>query len=94
MVTVTRKFRDDFETWAADRIARGEFTQADMEDFRDMLRRDLVPGPDQLRQGVAVILAAGLEVPAAIDDHVERYRLWAEYFAAEAMAICGLEQGA
>ena len=87
MATVTRKFRDDFETWAADRIARGEFTQADMEDFRDMLRRDLVPGPDQLRQGVAVIIAAGVEVPAAIDDHEERYRLWAEYFAAEAMAI-------
>lgn len=87
MATVTKKFRDDFETWAADRIARGEFSQADMEDFRDMLRRDLVPGPDQLRQGVAVILAAGVEVPAAIDDHEERYRLWAEYFAAEAMAI-------
>lgn len=64
-----------------------------MEDFRDVLRRDLVPGPDQLRQGVAVIVAAGVEVPAAIDDHEERYRLWAEYFAAEAMAIRGLEQG-
>lgn len=94
MATVTKKFRDDFEAWAADRIARGEFNQADMEDFRDMLRRDLVPGPDQLRHGVAVIVAAGVEVPAAIDDHEERYRLWAEYFAAEAMAIRGLEQGA
>lgn len=87
MATVTKKFRDDFETWAANRIARGEFTQADMEDFRALLRRDLVPGPDQLRQGLAVIVAAGTEIPAAIDDHEERYRLWAEYFAAEAMAI-------
>lgn len=65
MVSVTKKFRDD---------------------FRDVLRRDLVPGPDQLRQGVAVIVAAGVEVPAAIDHEGQRSRLWAEFFA-EARAI-------
>lgn len=87
MATVTRKFRDDFECWAADRIARGQFTQAEMTEFKDMLRRDLTPGPDQLREGLTVIIAAGVEVPATIDDHEERYRLWADFFAVEAEAI-------
>ena len=87
MATVTRKFRDDFDTWAADRIAKGEFTPDDMAEFKDMLRRDLVPGPDQLRAGQKVIIAAGVEIPAAIDDHEERYRLWADYFAIEVEAI-------
>ena len=35
MATVTRKFRDDFDLWAADRIARGEFTEPDMAEFKD-----------------------------------------------------------
>lgn len=87
MATVTRKFRDDFETWAAGRLAKGEFTRAEMEEFRDTLRRDLAPGPDQLRAGLTVIIAIGVEVPATIDDHNERYRLWAEYFATESEAI-------
>ena len=90
MATVTRKFRDDFECWAANRLARGEFTEADMTEFKDMQRRDLAIGPDQLREGLTVILASGLEVPATIDDHEERYRLWADYFAAEAEAIRAL----
>lgn len=87
MATVTRKFRDDFDAWAADRLAKGEFTETDMAEFKDLLRRDLAPGPDQLRDGLTVIIAAGLEVPAAIDDHEERYRLWGDYFAVEAEAI-------
>ncbi|UCV15523.1 hypothetical protein [Quatrionicoccus australiensis] len=87
MATVTRKFRDDFDTWAVDRVRRGEFTPADMEDFKEMLRRDLAPGPDQLRAGYTVIVAAGVEIPAAIDDHEERYSLWADFFHIEAEAI-------
>lgn len=94
MTTVTRKFRDDFDTWAADRLAKGEFTLADMDAFKDMLRRDLAPGPDQLRAGLTVIIAAGVEVPATIDDHEERYRLWADYFALEAESIHGLQRKA
>jgi hypothetical protein len=94
MATVTRKFRDDFDTWAADRIRRGEFTPVDMEDFKEMLRRDLAPGPDQLRAGYTVIVAAGVEIPAAIDDHEQRYQLWADYFAVEAEAIRRLGQKA
>lgn len=87
MATVTRKFRDEFECWAADRLAKGEFTPADMEEFKEMLRQDLTPGPDQLRKGLTVIIAAGIEVPASIDDHEERYRFWSEFFAIEAEAI-------
>lgn len=92
MATVTKRFKDDFETWAADRLARGQFKPAEMEEFRDLLRRDLTPGPDQLREGLTVIIAAGVEVPATIDDHNERYRMWAEYFAAEAEAIRALQR--
>lgn len=94
MATVTRRFRDDFDTWAADRLAKGEFTQADMSEFKDMLRRDLTAGPDQLREGLTVVIAAGVEVPATIDDYEERYRLWADYFALEAEAIRELQRKA
>lgn len=87
MATVTRKFRDDFECWAADRLDRKQFSELEMAEFKDMLRRDLSPGPDQLREGLTVIIASGVEVPATIDDHEERYRLWADYFSAEAEAI-------
>ncbi len=87
MAIVTRKFRDDFETWATDRLAKGEFTPTDMEEFKEMLRHDLTPGPDQLREGLTIIIAAGVEVPASIDDHEERYRYWSEFFAIEAEAI-------
>lgn len=86
MATVTRKFRDDFECWAADRLAKGVFTPAEMDEFRDTLRLDLTPGPDQLREGLVVIVG-GVEVPAAIDDHEERYRRWADFFAIEAESI-------
>lgn len=94
MATVTRKFRDDFECWAADRLAKGEFTEGDMAEFKEMLRRDLVPGPDQLREGLTVIIASGVEVAATIDDHEERYRLWADFFAVEAEAIRRIQQKA
>lgn len=94
MATVTRKFRDDFECWAADRLARGQFTAADMAEFKGSLRRDLAPGPDLLREGLTVIIAPGVEVPATIDDHEERYRLWSDFFAAEAEAIRRLQQKA
>lgn len=90
MATVTRKFRDDFETWAADRLAGAQFTESDMAEFKEMLRRDLAPGPDQLRDGLTVILESGVEIPATIDDHEERYQLWSNYFANEAALIRAL----
>lgn len=87
MAIVTRKFRDDFETWAGHRIASGQWCESEMADFKNMLRIDLAPGPDQLRKGLGVINDAGVEFPATIDDHEARYRLWADYFAAEAEDI-------
>ncbi|MBL0355282.1 MAG: hypothetical protein WBJ68_12205 [Candidatus Dechloromonas phosphoritropha] len=87
MATVTRKLRDDFEAWEANRLATGEFTESNMAEFKAQLRRDLTTGPDQLREGLMIIIAAGVEVPAAIDDHERRYQLWADYFAIEAEAI-------
>ena len=87
MATVIKKFRDDFETWAGHRIASGQWSVSEMADFKDILRRDLASGPDQLRAGVNVILAAGVAIPAAIDDHEERHRLWGDFFAAEAECI-------
>jgi hypothetical protein len=87
MATVTRKFRDDFDTWAAGRLRRCEFTPADMEEFKDLLRRDLMLGPDQLREGLTVFTAAGVEIPATINDHEQRYQLWANYFASEAELV-------
>lgn len=92
MATVTKRFKDDFDTWAADRLARGEFTPGDMEEFKDLLRRDLTPGPDQLRVGLTIIIAAGVEVPATIDDHERRYQLWADYFSVESEAIRNLKK--
>lgn len=86
MATVTRKFRDDFETWAQHRIDTCEWTLDEIESLREMLRTDLKPGPDQFRQGV-VVLCKGIEMPAAIDDHEDRYRLWADFFDVEAKLI-------
>ena len=86
-VTVSRQFRDDFETWANDRLHFGAFTKEDMEEMRAMIRTDLTPGPDQLRDGLKVITAAGVEVPAMIDNVEDRIKCWTDYFAACAHEI-------
>ena len=57
-------------------------------------RRDLTPGPDQLREGLTVIIAAGVEVPATIENHERRYAMWAEYFDVEAEAIRQMQKKA
>jgi hypothetical protein len=33
------------------------------------------------------VIVAGIEIPAAIDDHEERYRLWDTFFADEAECL-------
>ena len=91
-VTVSRQFRDDFDTWANDRLRHGEFTPEDMEEMRAMIRADLTPGPDQLREGLTKIIDAGIEVPATIDDVDERVRLWTNYFAVCADEIRGRQR--
>lgn len=94
MATVTRKFKDDFDTWASDRIAAGQFTKDEMEELKGMLRIDFAPGPDQLRAGYTFLNEKGIVIPATIDDHEERYRVWSEYFAEEANIIRGTHRKA
>lgn len=94
MATVTRQFKEDFDTWAADRIASGQFTQSEMEEMKGLLRIDFAPGPDQLRAGYSFLNEKGITIPATIDDHEERYRVWSDYFAAEANTIRGTDRKA
>lgn len=87
MATVTRKFKDDFDTWANDRIASGQFSKDEMEEMKGLLRIDFAPGPDQLRAGYTFLNEQGVTIPATIDDHEERYRVWSNYFKDEAEII-------
>ena len=87
MARVTARFKDNYECWSAHKVKTGQFTQDEMTELKGMIRKDLVEGPDQIRQGLTIITAAGVEVPAMIDDHEERYRLWDRFFAEECAAI-------
>ena len=72
MATVTKQFKQNYEFWIAKKIESGEFSQAEADELKVMIRKDLTEGPDQLRNG-----------PPVIDDHEERYRLWDAFFATE-----------
>lgn len=80
-VTVTKQFKEDFDLWAANALACGEFTQEDMTEFKGMLRKEFQPGPDQLRDGYEIINAAGVKIPAAIDNYEERIKVWTGFFS-------------
>lgn len=86
-VTVTVQFKEDFNTWAANALKFGNFTNEDMEEFKDLLRRDLQPGPDQLRQGLEFITESGVTIPAMIDNCEDRIKCWTDYFASCANEI-------
>ena len=87
MATVTKKFRDNYENWIANKMAAGEFSQQEAAELKEMIRKDLTEGPDQLREGLEIITAAGVTMPATIDDHLERYRLWDSFFESENQEI-------
>lgn len=87
MATVTRQFKENFEKFAQHRIDTGQFTLAEAEEFRKMVRADLMPGPDQLRGECEYLTAAGVKVPAVIDDENERYRVWDSFFAEKCKEI-------
>ena len=74
MATVTKRFKDNFDYWIANRVECGEFTLEQAEELRGLIRTDLTPGKDQLRQ-------------FAIDDHEERFKLWDDFFAIECAEI-------
>lgn len=80
---VTKRFKEQFDIWAKNKVANGDFTAEEIEKLKVLLRKDFAPGPDQIRAGLTFIKAAGVEVPATIDDHEERYRVWDEYFTSE-----------
>lgn len=86
-VTVTKQFKEDFDTWAAYRLKWGDFTDEEMTGFKEMLRKDMAPGPDQLREGLTIITEAGVDVPAMIDNHEDRIKAWTDYFSACATEI-------
>ena len=87
MAIVTKRFRDNFEEFAAHRVASGAFSASELEEFRALVRKDLDPGPDQIRAHVDCLVVAGVKIPATIDDAEERYRLWDEFFSEEAADI-------
>ena len=87
MATVTKRFRDNFEAFAAHRVASGAFSVSEMDEFRALVRKDLEPGPDQIRGEVDCLEISGVKIPATIDDVSDRYRLWDEFFSAEVEAI-------
>ena len=92
MVVVGHRVDDDraAEDVVGGAAAEGDAEQTDV-DVGDALgvRVQVVHVAEVVRTfaGLAMRHAAGVEVPATIDDHNERYRLWADYFAAEAEAI-------
>ncbi|MBK6355387.1 MAG: hypothetical protein IPF44_06865 [Betaproteobacteria bacterium] len=92
MATVTRKFKANFLTFAAHRVATGQWSDDDVAELQASIRADLYPGPDLQRAGLVFVLASGVEIPASIDDHEERYRLWDEFFEAEAEAINQIQE--
>ena len=75
-VTVTREFRDNFELWAADVVASGEYTHADMDELKGMLRKEFTPGPDPFR-----------EAPNNVDNYETRIRIWTIFFAEKAEVL-------
>ena len=87
MATVSRRFRDNFETFSAHRMETGEFTGEDVAELKRLIKIDVDPGPDQLRKECYFLNASGVKIPATIDDHEERYRYWAEFFEAEVADI-------
>ena len=87
VVKVTKQFKEDFDVWANCRLRHGDFTQDEMTEFKAMLRIDMADGPDQLRQGLTLITAAGVEVPAMIDRVEDRVKCWTDYFSACANEI-------
>ena len=93
MATVTKKFRDNYENWISHKIKSGEFSEEEAKELKGMIRQDLIEGPDQIREGLEIIVAAGLTMPATIDDHLERYKLWDEFFEVECQEIQAEKSG-
>ncbi len=84
---VSPGFRRNFEIFVEHRVASGVFTIDEIEGLREIIRKDLRPGPDNNRVGVDCLEISGVRIPATIDDVADRYRLWEEFLADEVEAI-------
>jgi len=94
MAKATRVFRDNFDAWSQHKISAGDFTAQEIDDLRALIRIDLTPGPDQMRDECELFNANGVKIPATIDDHEDRYKLWDGFFAAEVADIRLMERQA
>ena len=72
MATVTKEFKVNYDFWISRKLASGEFTPEEAEELKVMIRTDLTPGPDQLRESLN-----------PIDDHEARYKIWSDFFSVE-----------
>jgi hypothetical protein len=72
-VTVTKQFKENFEVWASNAIGCGDFTQADMDELKAMLRKEFQPGPDPFRDG-----------DGRVDDYEQRIKIWTIFFSEKA----------
>lgn len=87
-VRVTKKFKEDFDLWAADSVESGYWSQQEMDDFKEVMRKhELADGPDKLRDTLVLYTPQGKEIPAVINDPKDRYQYWADYFAGRANDI-------
>ena len=93
MAAVTKRFRDNYDFWISHKIKSGEFSEEEAKELKGMIRQDLIEGSDQLREGLEIITAAGVKMPATIDDHLERYKLWDEFFEVECQEIQAEKSG-
>jgi hypothetical protein len=87
-VKVTKQFKDNFDIWANFVVDRGEWSQEEIEGFKQLLREyELADGPDRLRDDLVHYTPEGTEKPSAINDPKERYRYWDRFFAQKAAEI-------
>ena len=90
-VKVTKQFKDNFDIWANFVVDRGEWSQEEIEGFKQLLREyELADGPDRLRDDLVHYTPEGKEQPSAINDPKERYRHWDRFFAEKAVEITAL----
>lgn len=87
-VRVTKQFKENFDLWASDVVAFGDWTTEEIDGFKRLLREhELADGPDTLRDTLVHYTPDGHEKPSAINDPKERYQYWSSYFQSKADEI-------
>ena len=99
-VTVSKKFKENFDLWAKDAIESGEITKDQLDGipghsdemialgFKGILRKfELADGPDRLRDEFVIRLPDGSYSKSAIDCPKRRFAAWDAFFAEKADEI-------